>query len=307
MSWTSKVLPDQASKTFIVTGATSGLGLCCAEALAAQGAHVIMAVRDIPKGEAVADRLRAKHPGAYLTIEQLDLASLRSVAAFAGRMNSAGAKIDVLLNNAGLGLQPERNVTEDGFERQFGTNHLGHFALTAQLVPALLRTENPRVVTVSSIAHRRGAMQWQDPNLATGYDGRVAYGQSKLANLMFALELAERAAAQSSRLASLAAHPGLSRTGFVTATHMPAWKRIGFEVATRIISQSAEQGSLPLLYAAAMPDARNGEYWGPGGFMEINGSPARAKPWPQALVAADRKRLWDLSESMTGVAFPELK
>jgi NAD(P)-dependent dehydrogenase (short-subunit alcohol dehydrogenase family) len=306
MRWTSEMLPDQTGKTCVVTGATSGLGLCCTEALAARGAHMLMAVRDVPKGEAVADRIRARQPGAYITIEQLDLASLRSVAAFAGRMNDAGAVVDVLLNNAGLGLQPERHVTQDGFERQFGTNHLGHFALTAQLVPALLRAEHPRVVTVSSVAHRRGAIQWHDPNLATGYDGRVAYNQSKLANLMFALELAARAAAQSSRLASLAAHPGLSRTGFVTATDMPAWKRISFEIATRIISQSAEQGSRPLLYAAAMPDARNGEYWGPGNFKEINGSPALAKPWPQALVASDQARLWEISEEMTGVVFPEL-
>jgi NAD(P)-dependent dehydrogenase (short-subunit alcohol dehydrogenase family) len=307
MRWTSKMLPDQAGKTCVVTGATSGLGLCCTAALAARGAHVIMAVRDVAKGAAVADRIRADHPGAYISIEELNLASLRSVAAFAGRLNSADAIIDVLLNNAGLGLQPERHVTEDGFERQFGTNHLGHFALTAQLVPALLRTEHPRVVTVASIAHRRGAMQWQDLNLASGYDGRVAYGQSKLANLMFALELAERAAAQSSRLASLAAHPGLSRTGFVAATHMPAWMQISFQVATRLISQSAEAGSEPLLYAAAMPDARNGEYWGPGGIKEISGPPARAKPWPQALVAGDRQRLWDISETMTGVTFPQLR
>jgi NAD(P)-dependent dehydrogenase (short-subunit alcohol dehydrogenase family) len=300
------MMPDQTGKICVVTGATSGLGLCCAEALAARGAHVVMAVRDVAKAESVADRIRASHPGAYITIEALDLASLRSIAAFAARMDSAGTALDVLLNNAGLGLQPERHVTEDGFERQFGTNHLGHFALTAQLVPALLRAPHPRVVTVASIAHRRGAMQWQDPNLATGYNGRVAYNQSKLANLMFALELAGRAAAQSSRLASLAAHPGLSRTGFVTATQMPAWKRIAFETVTRIISQSAEAGSAPLLYAATMPDARNGDYWGPGGFMEINGAPARAKPWPQALVADDRKRLWDLSEELTKIKFPAL-
>jgi NAD(P)-dependent dehydrogenase (short-subunit alcohol dehydrogenase family) len=305
-SWNTNLIPDQTGRSIIITGATSGLGLCCAETLAARGASVILAVRDSAKGATVADAIRAQHPSARLTVAQLDLASLASVAGFAQHINDTAPRIDVLLNNAGLGLQPARSTTQDGFERQFGTNHLGHFALTAQLIPALLRADAPRVVTVASIAHRRGRILWEDPNQATAYDGRTAYNQSKLANLMFALDLAARADAQGSRLASIAAHPGLSLTGFIAATGMPAYKQWVGIVASRLIGQTAQAGSWPLLYAAAMPDARNGDYWGPDGMLEIRGLPARGKVWPQALVAADRARLWTLSETLTGMKFPSL-
>jgi NAD(P)-dependent dehydrogenase (short-subunit alcohol dehydrogenase family) len=304
--WNTNLIPDQTGKVVIVTGATSGLGLCCAQTLAARGAGVIMAVRDVAKGSAVVNEIRAGHPGAALRVEHLDLGSLASIAAFASRMSDTTPRIDVLLNNAGLGMQPQRTLTVDGFEQQFGTNHLGHFALTAQLVPALLRADKPRVVTVSSIAHRRGAIHWDDPNLAAHYTGRTAYNQSKLANLMFALELAARAAAQSSRLESLAAHPGLALTGFLAATRMPRYKQQVGILASKLIGQSAEAGSWPLLYAAAMPDAHNGDYWAPDGLLEISGAPARGKSWPRALVAEDRARLWSVSETLTGVRFPGL-
>jgi NAD(P)-dependent dehydrogenase (short-subunit alcohol dehydrogenase family) len=305
-TWNTSLLPDQTGKAVIITGASSGLGLCCAETLAERGASVILAVRDTAKGATVADAIRARHAHAQLTVSHLDLASLASVATFARQINDTAPRIDVLLNNAGLGLQPTRGTTQDGFERQFGTNHLGHFALTAQLIPALLRAPAPRVVTVASIAHRRGQILWDDPNLTTAYDGRTAYNQSKLANLMFALDLASRATAQGSRVASIAAHPGLSLTGFIAATGMPLYKQWVGIVASRLIGQSAQAGSWPLLYAAAMPDARNGEYWGPDGVLEIRGLPARGKVWPQALMAADQARLWALSEALTGVTFPSL-
>jgi len=305
-TWDIDLIADQTGKIIVITGATSGLGLCCAETLAARGASVVMAVRDTAKGTSAANAIRGRHSGAFIAIEQLDLASLASIAAFAARMSDTTPRIDVLLNNAGLGMQPQRVVTVDGFEQQFGTNHLGHFALTAQLIPALLRADRPRVVTVSSIAHRRGAIHWEDLNFAANYSGRVAYNQSKLANLMFALELATHAAAQSSHLESLAAHPGLALTGFLAATQMPWYKQQVGILASKLIGQSAEAGSWPLLYAAAMPDARNGDYWGPNGFLEISGTPARGKSWPQALVAADRERLWSMSESLTGAVFPEL-
>jgi NAD(P)-dependent dehydrogenase (short-subunit alcohol dehydrogenase family) len=306
-SWNTNLIPDQTGQSIIITGASSGLGLCCAETLAARGASVILAVRDTAKGAAVADAIRAKHTRAQLTVSALDLASLASVAAFARQINDTAPRIDVLLNNAGLGMQPTRITTQDGFEQQFGTNHLGHFALTAHLVPALLRAAAPRVVTVASIAHRRGRILWDDPNQTTAYDGRRAYTQSKLANLMFALELASRVTAQGSRLASIAAHPGLSLTGFIAATQMPAYKQFVGIVASKLIGQSAQAGAAPLLYAAAMPDARNGAYWGPDGVLEIRGLPARGKAWPHALVQADRARLWALSEALTGVTFPPLK
>ncbi len=304
--WDINQIPDQSGKIIVITGASSGLGLCCAETLAGRGAHVIMAVRNPEKAASTARAIRQKHPAASIAIEQLDLASLASIAAFATRTNTANTRIDVLLNNAGLGMQPHRIVTVDGFEQQFGTNHLGHFALTAQLIPALLRAEKPRIVTVASMAHRRGAIRWADPNFATGYSGRTAYNQSKLANLMFALQLAARATAQSSRIESIAAHPGLALTGFLAATQMPSYKQQVGILASKLIGQSAEAGSWPLLYASAMPDARNGDYWGPNGFLEIRGTPARAKCWPQALVTADQIRLWTLSESLTGTVFPPL-
>jgi NAD(P)-dependent dehydrogenase (short-subunit alcohol dehydrogenase family) len=304
--WGIELIPDQTGKTYVVTGASSGLGLCCADALLARGAHVIMAVRDTAKGRAAAEMIRRKNAHARIEIESLNLSSLASVSAFAARINSAGRQIDVLLNNAGLGKQPMRLVTEDGFEQQFGTNHLGHFALTAHLVPALLRAEQPRVVTVASIAHRRGTMHWQDPNYATGYNGAVSYSQSKLANLMFALELARRATAQGARIASLAAHPGLAATPFVAATRLPAWQQMIGVAAIRLIGQTAAEGAWPLLYAAAMPDARNGDYWGPCGFLEIRGAPARARCWPQAKLPDDWARLWSLSETLTGITFPSL-
>ena len=271
-TWNTNQIPDQSGKTIVITGATSGLGLCCAETLAGCGAHIIMAVRNPDKAAEAVRIIRQQNPTASVAFEQLNLASLASIAAFATRMNNANTRIDVLLNNAGLGL----------------------------------RAEKPRIVTVASIAHRRGAIHWADPNFATGYSGRTSYNQSKLANLMFALQLAARATAQCSRIESLAAHPGLSLTGFLAATRLPAYQQQIGILASKLIGQTAQAGSWPLLYAAAMPDARNGEYWGPNGFLEIRGIPAFAKSWPQAIVQADQERLWNLSESLTGIVFPLL-
>jgi NAD(P)-dependent dehydrogenase (short-subunit alcohol dehydrogenase family) len=215
-------------------------------------------------------------------------------------------RIDVLLNNAGLGMQPTRHETKDGFEQQFGTNHLGHFALTGLLVPVLLRAPAPRVVTVASMAHRRGAIAWDDLQSQKSYAGRPAYNQSKLANLMFALELAARAKEQGSRLVSIGAHPGLALTGFLAATEMPEWMQTAGVVVSKLVGQSAEAGSWPSLYAAVMPDAANGEYWGPDGLLEIRGMPARGRVWPHAAQRADWQRLWTESEKLTGVAYPPL-
>jgi NAD(P)-dependent dehydrogenase (short-subunit alcohol dehydrogenase family) len=304
--WTVDAIPDQAGRIAVITGATSGLGLCCAQTLARRHAEVVLAVRDTARGEAVAAAIRAKVPGAKLSVRALDLASLASVRAFAERAGADLPRIDMLLNNAGLGMQPQRHETRDGFEQQFGTNHLGHFALTGLLIPTLLRAPAPRVVTVASMAHRRGTIHWDDLPSRQNYNGRMAYNQSKLANLMFGLELAARAAEQGSPLASIPAHPGLSMTGFLTATGLPAWMRAGGVVATKLLGQSAEAGSWPSLYAATMPDATNGQYWGPDGVLEIRGKPAPGRVWPHATHRADWQRLWDVSQELTGVIFPPL-
>jgi NAD(P)-dependent dehydrogenase (short-subunit alcohol dehydrogenase family) len=306
MTWTTTQIPDQTGRVIVITGATSGLGLICAQTLAAHGAELVLAVRNTANGETVAGGIRAKHPAAKITVAELDLASLASVAAFAARADATLPRIDVLLNNAGLGGQPTRHVTKDGFEQQFGTNHLGHFALTAQLMPALLRAPAPRVVPVASMAHRRGKIAWDDLQSEHPYDGRAAYNQSKLANLMFGLELAARATDQHSRLSSIPAHPGFAMTNFIRATDMPGWKQGVANLAGLILGQSAEAGSWPLLYACAMPDAKNGEYWGPDGMKEIRGKPARGRVWPHATNRADWQRLWAVSEQLTGQAFPAL-
>jgi NAD(P)-dependent dehydrogenase (short-subunit alcohol dehydrogenase family) len=306
MTWTTTQIPDQTGRVIVITGATSGLGLICAQTLAAHGAELVLAVRNTANGETVAGGIRAKHPAAKITVAALDLASLASVGECARRIDGTLPRVDVLLNNAGLGMQPTRHTTKDGFEQQFGTNHLGHFALTAQLMPALLRAPAPRVVPVASMAHRRGKIAWDDLQSEHPYDGRAAYNQSKLANLMFGLELAARATDQHSRLSSIPAHPGFAMTNFIRATDMPGWKQGVANLAGLILGQSAEAGSWPLLYACAMPDAKNGEYWGPDGMKEIRGKPARGRVWPHATNRADWQRLWAVSEQLTGQAFPAL-
>ena len=300
------LIPDLSGKQAIVTGATSGLGFETAKALAAKGAHVVLAVRDLGRGDAAAASIRGGQADAKLTVSLLDLASLASVRDFADRMADTLARLDILINNAGLGLQAKRGVTADGFERQFGTNHLGHFALTGQLIPVLLRAPGPRVVTIASIAHRRGAIDFNDLQTERPYSGRRAYGQSKLANLMFALELDRRARQQSSRLLSLAAHPGVATTGFLAATEKPGPIAALGQFAISLLGNSAAVGALPGLYAATVPDVLGGQYWGPDGFKEVRGTPALATLAPQAQDKAVWSRLWTVSEELTGVVYPPL-
>lgn len=304
--WSEADIPDQAGRIAVVTGASSGIGLEAARALAQAGAELVLAVRDPGRGMAAAAAIRQSAPAARLRVMQLDLASLASVRAFAAAAEQELPRIDLLLNNAGLGLLPHRQVTADGFEMQIGTNHLGHFALTALLVPVLLRAPAARVVTIASIAHRRGRIDFDDLQLTRRYSGRASYNRSKLANLIFALELARRAQAVQSPIASLAAHPGLSLTGFIPASGMPGiFVRAGLLVS-RLVGQSARAGALPGLYAGTMPDAKNGEYWGPDGIGEVRGHPRRAGLWPQARRQEDWARLWQMSEALTGVTFPSL-
>ena len=299
-------IPDQTGRYAIVTGASSGIGAVAAETLASRGGDVVLAVRDQGRGEATRAGIIARHPAAKVRVSVVDMASLASVRDFAERMADTLPRVDILLNNAGLGLQSKRAVTVDGFERQFGTNHLGHFALTGRLIPALLRSPTPRVVAIASIAHRGGMIDFDDLQGERKYNGRKAYGQSKLSNLIFAFELDRRARAASSRLISVAAHPGVATTGFVKATGMPGVAVTLGNLAIGLFGQDAARGAMPGLYAATRPDVQGGQYWGPDGFMEIKGKPALAKSAPQALDRATWLRLWTVSEELTGVTYPAL-
>ena len=305
-AWTAEKIPDLSGKVAVVTGATSGIGYEAALQLAAHGADLVMAVRDTVRGEACATAIRATHPGANITVSKLDVADLASVRDFAERSAETLPRIDILLNNAGLGLQAQRAVTVDGFERQFGTNHLGHFALTGRLIPTLLRAPAPRMVAIASIAHKRGRIDFADLQTERPYDGRKAYGQSKLANLIFAMELDRRARLVGSRLISVAAHPGVATTGFITATGMPGPLASLANLVVGLLANSSETGAQSGLYAATMPDVVGGQYWGPDGLLEARGAPALAKIAPQAMDRATWARLWTVSEELTGVTFPSL-
>ena len=301
--WTPAEIPDLTGKTAIVTGASSGIGATAAEALAARGAAVVLAVRSQARGEATRTSILAKTPDAAVTVSLVDLADLTSIRAFCARVDGEQPRVDILINNAGLGMQPKRAVTVDGFERQFATNHLGAFALTGLLLPALLRAPAARVVAIASIAHTRGAIDFDDPQGARRYGPLKAYAQSKLADLMFALELDRRARAANLPLTSVAAHPGVSSTGFFAAIGLPQPIAAVGTVAAGFFGQSAEKGAWPGLYAATMPDVRGGDYWGPDGIAELAGAPKRAKVAAQARDEAVATRLWTMSEEMTGVRY----
>jgi NAD(P)-dependent dehydrogenase (short-subunit alcohol dehydrogenase family) len=296
--WSTTDIPDQHGRVAVVTGANSGLGLIDARELARAGATVIMACRNTEKGETAAERIRGADPDAEVSVAALDLADLSSVRAFAA---DAPGRIDVLINNAGV-MAPPRRLTKDGFESQFGTNHLGHFALTGLLLQKLLAAPEPRVVTESSGAHRIGRMNFGDLQGERRYMRWLAYGQSKLANLMFAFELQRRATEADTALKSLAAHPGYSRTNLQFAAP-PLVDRVVMRVSNAVFAQSAEMGALPTLYAATAPDLPGGSFIGPDGFMEQRG-------YPHIVTAAGRaydedawRRLWEVSEELTGVHY----
>ena len=305
-AWTADRIPSLAGKIAVVTGATNGIGYEAALQLAAHGAEVVMAVRDTARGHACAARIRGAHPEAKLTVMALDVASLASIREFAERASDTLPRLDILINNAGLGLQSQRAVSVDGFERQFATNYLGPFALTGRLIPALLRAPGPRVVAIASIAHRRGQINFDDLQTERPYNGRVAYGQSKLADLIFALELDRRARLAGSRLVSVAAHPGVSTTNFIASTGMPGAAARVVNLGISVLGQSAARGALPGLYAATMPDVVGGQYWGPDGLLEVRGAPALAQISPQALDRVVWERLWTVSEQLTGVTYAPL-
>jgi NAD(P)-dependent dehydrogenase (short-subunit alcohol dehydrogenase family) len=289
-AWTAQQLPDMAGKTVVVTGANSGLGLITARELAQAGAHVVFAVRDTTRGEAAASTVRGS-----TEVRRLDLADLASVRAFADQWH--GRPIDILINNAGVMAIPERR-TADGFEMQIGTNHLGHFALTNLLLPHL----TGRVVSVASTAHRMGRIAFDDLNSRKGYGRWRAYGQSKLANLLFIHELARRLAEAGSQVTAHASHPGYAATNLQGHTTNKV-EKAAMAVTNRLVAQRDEMGALPSLYAATQP-LSSGSYTGPGGLMESRGYPAPAKKSAAAGNADDAKRLWTLSEELTHVNFP---
>ncbi len=300
-------IPDQSGKRVIVTGATSGLGFETAKALAHHGAHVLIAVRDIAKGERAVEQIRATAHHAQLEIIHLDLSDLASVKACSQILLGQDRPIDVLINNAGVMAVPTRHTTKDGFELQFGTNHLGHFVLTANLLPLLRRAKAPRVVSVSSIVHKSGKIDFDDLPCERNYRPMRAYGQSKLAVLLFARELQRKSDQFGWGLMSMGAHPGFARTGLqTTGPQMGKAKNKGLDPYTALyfLSQDAASGALPTLYAATSPDARKGEYYGPHGFFELKGQPKVAKQSKLASDPALAAKLWEVSEQLTGVKFP---
>src|SRR5882724_10639152 len=294
-------VPSQVDKTIVVTGATGGLGFEMALALAKAGADVILTGRDDGKGQSAIEEIGRQVTGAKVNYERLDLASLASIADFAQRMG-ARRSLDLLINNAGVMALPRRQVTADGFEMQFGTNHLGHFALTARLMPLLRRADGSRVVSVSSLAHRTGLIDFNDLRGERLYSPWKAYGQSKLACLMFALELQRRSDAGGWNLISNAAHPGFARTNLFTSGP-GGLVSLASGFAAPLFGHSAADGARPILFAATSPEAKPGAYYGPGGFGELRGAPARALIMPQARDAATAARLWDASEKLVGTSF----
>ncbi len=299
--WTAGQIPSQAGRVAVVTGANSGLGLVAARELARAGAEVLLACRNTAKGEEAACSIRAEVPAATVTVEALDLASLDSVRAFAGRVAEGREGLDLLINNAGV-MAPPRRTTADGFEMQFGTNHLGHFALTGLLLGALEGREGARVVTVSSTAHRFGRIRFDDLQWERRYGRWRAYGQSKMANVLFGLELERRLRAAGSTVASMLAHPGYAATNLQSAAP-PLFDRTVLAVSNRLLAQSAEMGALPELYAATRPNLDGGLFIGPDGFDEQRGHPKVVAPVRAGRDEESARRLWSVSEELTGVTY----
>jgi NAD(P)-dependent dehydrogenase (short-subunit alcohol dehydrogenase family) len=302
--WTTSDIPSQAGRLALVTG-TGGLGYETALALARAGAEVLLAGRNKQKGEAAVREIGQQVPRAKIRFERLDLASLASVSACGAKLIAEDRPLDLLINNAGVMTPPKRQATSDGFELQFGTNYLGHFALTAKLLPLLRRAAQPRVVNLSSLAHRSGKIHFEDLQFTRSYKPWAAYGQSKLAMSMFAFELDRRSRAQGWGLISNASHPGFARTDLIAngPGERGALNQLG-KLLKPLMSQSAAQGALPTLYAATSPEARGGEYFGPDWIYELKGPPKRAYVAPQAKDLGVAARLWDVSNTLTLVQWP---
>ena len=292
--------PSQKGKIAIVTGANIGLGFETAIGLVKKGAKVIMACRSKEKAEAAIKEILKRVPGAELEFMALDLNSLKSVRAFANNYSEKYDRLDLLINNAGI-MYPPFTKTEDGFESTFGVNHLGHFLLTNLLLPIVQKTKDSRIVTLSSIAHRTGKIDIENLNAEKGYSRSPVYNQSKLACLMFAYELQRRLTAAGSKVISVAAHPGVSRTNLVQ--HMSKIMLMISAPFFAMVSHPIEAGALPTLQAAIDPSVKGGEYYGPTGFLEAKGKPGKVESKPQSHDLAVAKKLWEVSEKLTGAPF----
>jgi NAD(P)-dependent dehydrogenase (short-subunit alcohol dehydrogenase family) len=302
-------VPNLTGKLAVVTGGSDGVGLGLAGRLAAAGAEVILPVRNPAKGQHAVESIRAAHPGARVSTRRMDLSSLQSVADAAGGLVTEDRPIHILINNAGVMNPPSRQTTSDGFELQWGTNHLGHFALTARLLP-MLSAGNARVTTQSSVAARSNAINWEDPNFEKSYSVGKAYSQSKIANLMFGLELDRRSRVAGWGITSNVSHPGVTATNLLAA--QPHMGRAGDTLSVRVIrslarmgilAQTVDQGLLPALYAATHPTSEGGKFYGPSGFQHLSGAPAEQDVYQPASDAADAVRLWELSEAHVGLQF----
>ncbi len=298
-NWTTNDIPDQTGRTAVITGANTGLGYETAAALAAKGAHVVLAVRNTDKGQAAADLISRRSPGASVAVQELDLTSLESIRAAAEQLRAAHDSIDLLINNAGVMFTP-RSTTKDGFELQFGTNHLGHFAFTGLLLDHIVAAPGSRVVTVSSVGHRfaRNGIRFDDLQWEKDYSRVGAYGQAKLANLMFTYELQRRL--RGTGTIAAAAHPGGSRTELTR--NLPPLLGAVTKLAEPLF-QPAEMGALPQLRAATDPGVIGGQYFGPDGFGEQRGYPVVVASTRVSHDIAAQKRLWTVSEQLTGVTF----
>lgn len=297
--WTAADVPDQTGRVAIITGSNTGLGYDTALILASRGARVVLAVRDTDKGNSAAARIVGAHPGADVAVQALDLGSLQSIRTSAEELKAAYPRIDLLINNAGVMYPSPRQTTKDGFELQFGTNHLGHFALTGLLLENLLPVEGSRVVTVSSVGHRILAkIHFDDLQFERSYNRVAAYGQSKLSNLMFTYELQRRLGGHNEGTIALAAHPGFSDTELMR--HLPGF----LQPLTPLVAQNAAMGALPTLRAATDPTARGADYYGPDSIGETRGHPKLVKSSAQSHDQDIQGRLWTVSEELTGVTYP---
>lgn len=302
-------LPDLTGKRAVITGASDGIGLGIATSIAQAGAEVIMPVRNPRKGEAAVAKIRDQHPAAKLSLRELDLSSLASVEALGEQLRGDGGSIHLLINNAGVMTPPERKTTTEGFELQFGTNHLGHFALTGHLLP-LLKAGRARVTSQTSVAARRGVINWDDPNWENGYDAMRSYRQSKIACGLFGLELSRRSAAAGWGVTSTISHPGVAPTNLLAAR--PELGRAGDSLDVRVIRRlsalglivgTVDSARLPAVMASASTEARDGSFYGPQWPGNMGGPPGEQRLWPPLRSTEEAAHLWTLSEELTGVTF----
>lgn len=302
-NWTASKIPQRDGGLAVITGSTEGIGYEDALALSSAGWNVIMMGRNAQKGADAIAKIRQINSKAKVSFEKIDLADLHSIKDFASKMIAKGDAINLLINNAGVMTPPKRLETKDGFELQFGTNHIGHFALTAQLLPLLRKTPNARVVTLSSVAARAGKINFEDLQYKNSYVPMQAYGQAKLANLLFALELQRQSDKHGWGITSIASHPGVSRTNLLI-TGAGRWSAAG--IARRFLPflfQPQAQGALPTLYAATSPEAKGGMYYGPDKMGETRGFPTAAKIPAQAEDLEVSKKLWEVSQKLAMVEF----